>query len=89
MKEFVELRSKAYSYLKDNNDEDKKANSAKKCVIKRKTKFQDYKNCLEAAQIKNKMNHLEQKQNWCNSLKEYQKEFIKNDKPTLKTKAKI
>ena len=27
--------------------------STKKCVIKRKCKFQGYKNCLEAAQIEN------------------------------------
>ena len=31
----------------------------KNCVRKRKTKFEDYKNCLEAAQIENKINHLE------------------------------
>ena len=30
----------------------------KKCVIKRRLKFQDYKNCLEAAQTENKVNHL-------------------------------
>ena len=49
MKEFVRLRAKTYSYLKDNNDkdEDKKAKCTRKCVIKRKLKFQDYKNCLE------------------------------------------
>ena len=53
MKEFVGLRAKLYSYLKDSNDEDKKAESksTKKCAIKRKIKFKDYKNCLEAAQI--------------------------------------
>ena len=28
------------------------------CVIKRKLKFQDYKNFLEAAEIENKINHL-------------------------------
>ena len=49
MKQFVGLRAKTYSYLKDNNDEDKKAKGTKKCVIKRKLKFQDYKNCLGAA----------------------------------------
>ena len=36
MKEFVGLRAKKYSYLKDNNDEDKKAKGTKKCVKKRK-----------------------------------------------------
>ena len=49
MKEFVRLRSKTYSYLKDNNDEDKKAKGTKKRAIKIKLKFQDYKNFLEAA----------------------------------------
>ena len=34
MKEFVGLKAKTYSYLK-NNDENKKAKGAKKCVIKR------------------------------------------------------
>ena len=48
MKEFVGLRAKAYSYLKDNNDEDKKAKGTKTCVKKRTLKFQDYENCLEA-----------------------------------------
>ena len=54
MEEFVGLRAKTYSYLKDNNDEDKKAKGTKKCVIKRKRKFEDYKNCLEAGKIENK-----------------------------------
>ena len=36
MKEFVGLRAKTYSYLKCNNDKDKKAKGKKKCVIKRK-----------------------------------------------------
>ena len=49
VKEFAGLRTKTYSYLKDSNDEDKKTKSRKKCVMKRKLKFQDYKNCLEAA----------------------------------------
>ena len=59
MKEFFGLRGKTYSYLKAKNDEDKKVKGTKKCVIKRKPKFQDYKNCLEAPQIENKINHLE------------------------------
>ena len=59
MKESVGSRAKIYSYLKENNDEDKKAKDTKKCVIKRKLKFEDYKNCLEAVQFENKINHLE------------------------------
>ena len=49
MKEFFRLGAKTCSYLRDNNDEDKKAKGTKKCFIKRKLKFQYYKNCLEAA----------------------------------------
>ena len=51
-------KSRTYSYQKDNNGEDKKAKCTKKCVIKRKHKFKDYKNCLEVAQIENKINYL-------------------------------
>ena len=35
MKEFVRLRAKTNSCLKDNNDEDKKAKGTKKCIIKK------------------------------------------------------
>ena len=55
------------------------------CVIKRKLKFQDCKNYLEAAQIENKINHLEKNKTDVDSLKEDQKEFIKNNKLILKT----
>ena len=40
MKKFVGLRGKTYSYLIDEGSEDKKANGTKKCVIKRKLKFE-------------------------------------------------
>ena len=39
MKKFIGLRAKAYSYLKDNDNEYKKEKGAKKCVINRKHKF--------------------------------------------------
>ena len=48
------LRAKTYRYLKCNNDKDKKAEGTEKCIIKRKLKFENYKNCLEAAQIEKK-----------------------------------
>ena len=32
----------------DDGSEDKKAKDTKKCVIKRKLKFENYKHCLEA-----------------------------------------
>ena len=54
-------REKTCSYLKDNNDEDKKAKGTEKCVIKRNLKFRDYKKWLKASQIENKINYLEKK----------------------------
>ena len=72
MKEFVRLTAKTYSYLKDNNDEDKKA---KECFINVKIKFEDYKNCLEAAQIENKISCLEKHKIDVDSLKEHQKDL--------------
>ena len=75
MKQFVGLRAKTYNYLKDNNNEYKKAKGKKMCVIKRKLKFQDYKNCLEAAKIENKIKLL--KEIDVDSLNEDQKEFIR------------
>ena len=44
-------RTKTYSQLKDKNEEGKKAKGTKMYVIKRKIKFKDYKNFLEALQI--------------------------------------
>ena len=46
MKEFVGLRAKTYAYLTDDNSEHKKAKGTKKCVIKRRLVFKNYKDCL-------------------------------------------
>ena len=54
MKKFVGLYAKTYSYLIDDDSKGKKAKSTKKCVIKRKFKFENYKNCLEAPKLENK-----------------------------------
>ena len=59
MKELVWLRAKTYIYLTHDDSEDKKAKSTKKCVAKRKLKFEDYRNCLEATQLENKIIQLE------------------------------
>ena len=45
MTEFLALRSKTYSYLMNDGNIDKKANGTKKCVIKRRLTFNDYKDC--------------------------------------------
>ena len=61
MIKFVGLRAKTYSYLIDDGSEDKKAKDAKKCAIKRKLKFKNYKNCLEATQLDDKIKYREKK----------------------------
>ena len=48
-------------FLKDNNDEGKKAKGTRKCVTKTKLKFEDYKNHLKASQFINKVNYSEKK----------------------------
>ena len=59
MAKFVGLRTKAYSYLIDNSSEDKKAIGRKKCAMKRKLRFENYKNSLEASKADNKIKELE------------------------------
>ena len=61
----------------------KKKKAHQKCMIKRKLKFQDYKNCFEASQIENGINYLEK--NKTDDIKE----FIKNHKLILKNTTKI
>ena len=56
--EFVTLRPKTYSFLTDDGKEDKKAKGKKKCVIKNKIKFNDYKKCLFSDEL---MLRLQQK----------------------------
>ena len=55
MTKFVGFRAKTYSCLIDDGSEDKKVKGTKKCVIKRKLKFENYKNCFEATQLNNKI----------------------------------
>ena len=59
MVKYFGLKAKTYSYLIDDSSEDKKAKATKMYVIERKLKFEYYKNCLEATQLENKINHLE------------------------------
>ena len=59
MAKFVGLRAKVYSYLIDDSSVDKKAKGTRKCIIKRKLKLDNFKNCLEATQIDNKIKYLE------------------------------
>ena len=56
MIQFFGLRAKIYSYLIPGSSEDEKAKGTKKCAIKRKLNFKNYKNCSTATQLDNKIN---------------------------------
>ena len=63
MKEFCALRAKTYTYLMNDDSEKKKAKGIKKCVIKRRLMFENYKNSffnnktILKSQIRFKSNH--------------------------------
>ena len=88
MKKFVGLKAKTYSYLIDDGSEDKKAQKSlsKK---KRKLKFENNKNCLEAIQLENEISHLEKSKIGIDSLRKDHKEFIGNNRLKLKTKQRF
>ena len=46
MKDFCALRAKTYIYLMEDDSEMKKAKVVKRCVIKRRLMFENYKNSL-------------------------------------------
>ena len=63
MTKFIGLKAKSYSHLIDDSSQDKKARITKKCAIKRKFKFEKYKNCLEATQLHNKTIYSDKNEN--------------------------
>ena len=75
MTKFFGLRANTFDLIDliDDSSKDKKGKSTKICVIKRKLKFENYKNCLEATQLDNKIKHLEKNKFNIDSLKKIQK----------------
>ena len=65
----------------------KKQKVQKKCVLKRKLKFKDYKNFLKASEIENKINYGGNKK-IVDCLKADKKDFLKN-KLMLKTQQRF
>ena len=60
------------------------------CVITKKRKFENVKNCLEATQLENKINYLEKKIKLAQIvLKEIIKKLIKSNKSILNYTSKI
>ena len=47
IKEFCALRAKTYAYSMDDDSENKKAKKTKKCIIKRRIMFENYKTILK------------------------------------------
>ena len=68
---------KTIRYLKDDNEENKKNKWTKKCPIKQKLKFENYKQHLEANELETKINQLENKKADVDSLIENHKEYLK------------
>ena len=62
----------------------KNQKGTEKCVIKR-IKFENSKNCFEATQLENKINHLEKKID-IDRFEKGRKKFIKSSKLLLKTR---
>ena len=71
------MTAKAYSYLTDNNDEDKKTKDTKRCVIKRTLQFEDYKNFFKTIQLENKIEQLEKNKVNVGNIKENHKQLTK------------
>ena len=69
MIKFTGLRPKTFAYLINDGSRNKKSKGTKECVIIRKLKFENYKNCLEATGIKNKINHLEKNEIHIDNIK--------------------
>ena len=77
MKETAALTAIAYSYLIDNDDEDKWEKSKHRCVIERKLKFQDHKSSLEATQLENEIKQSEKNEFNTKSPRENHKTYNK------------
>ena len=89
MTKVLGLRAKTYSYLRYDDSKEKKAKTTKKYVIKRKIKFENYKNCLEATQLENKISYLEKNKINIDSPIKNHKKFRGNNKSILKTQQRF
>ena len=57
--------------------------------MKRKIKFENYQNCLEATKLENKMNYLQKNEINIDSIKKDHEEFIKRQWSNIKNTTKI
>ena len=61
MKECLRSRRKSYSYLTDNNEENKEAQGNKSVSQKKNLNWKIVRNVFEATKLVNKINQLEKK----------------------------
>ena len=57
MTEFIGLRPKMYAYQKIGGEVDKRCKGTKKCVVKKRISFEDYKNCYETGRVQHRVQH--------------------------------
>ena len=78
MVNFLRLRPKTdCSLIDDGFEHQERGKDTKKCLIKRKLKFENHENCLRAFELNDRINYLERKEISINNLKKHHKEFIK------------
>ena len=63
----------------------KKAQVWHKCIIKSKLKFENYKSCLDASQLDNKIKYIEKHKIIKDILKKNHDQFIRSHKSIIKT----
>ena len=92
MKELAALKAKNIAIYQKPRWKWKSKENTEVCYIKKKKKkikFEDYWNCLEATELEIKINQLEKESVDTTSLKENHKEFIKNNKLILKSQQRF
>ena len=57
MTEFVALRPKMYAYKKFDGKVEKRCKGTKKCVVKKRISFDDFKNCYETGRVQYRIQH--------------------------------
>ena len=57
MTEFIGLRPKMYAYRKIGGEVKKPCKGTKKCVVKKRISFEDYKNCYETGRVQHRVQH--------------------------------
>ena len=57
MTEFIGLRPKMYAYRKIGGEVDKRCKGTKKCVVKKRISFEDYKNYYETGRVQHRVQH--------------------------------